>query len=335
MSTGFSPLAPTPMNEQSQPILPFGSVWHRFAAYVLDSIVLSIIGIGIGTVFFDTLWELGLWGRLVGFFVSSIYFASLECRIGNGQSFGKRWMKLRVVDVQGNCISFVRSLSRFTIFAIPSILYGLRIPDTRTPWIVSSFIFLVIVWLGGSTLYLICFNDPTRQGVHDLALGTCVVYYDHSGPVDSKPIPRLQVNVLAALLVIVTASAAGLRDWSDKLPSNSEFRRDAIPIEAMDGVQRARLAESLKHGSTGGPPKKILYARIIRTSRPESEDAFAGEVARIILQEDRNAADYDQLSIELFYGYDIGIATRWNHKEFLHTPAEWRQQVPRSLAEHP
>jgi uncharacterized RDD family membrane protein YckC len=335
LSTNVSPLAPTPVNEDSQLIPPFGSVSRRFAAYIVDSIVLSIVGIGIGIVFFDKLWELGLWGRLVGFFAGSIYFASLECGIGKGQSLGKRWMKLRVVDVQGNCISFARSLSRFTIFAIPSLLYGLRIPDTRTPWIVSSFIFLVIVWLGGSTLYLICFNDQSRQGVHDLAVGSFVVYYDHSGPVNAKPIPRLHVHILIAMLAIITASAAGLKDWSDKLPSNSEFRRDAIPIEAMDGVQRARLAESLKHGSTGGPPKKILYARIIRASRPESEDAFAGEVARIILQEDRNAVDYDQLSIGLFYGYDIGIATRWNHKEFLHTPAEWRQLVPRNLAEHP
>jgi uncharacterized RDD family membrane protein YckC len=292
----------------------------------VDSVLLGIVGTGIGAVFYNKLWELGPWGRLVGFFVGGIYFATFDCRIGEGQTLGKRWMKLRVVDAQGTCISFDKSLARFAIFAIPTLLYGLRIPDTRTPWIISSLIFMAIVWVGGSTLYLISFNEQARQGVHDLALGSYVVYYDHSGPVDAKPIPRLHLEILGALLVIITASAAGLENWSERLPTHLDFGRDAQPIEAMDGVQRARLRESLSHGPAGGAARKVLSVSIILKSKPVSEEAFADEVERIILQEDRNADGYDQLSVRLFYGYDIGIATRWNHREYVHSPAEWRQR---------
>jgi uncharacterized RDD family membrane protein YckC len=330
LSTNLSPFAPTrpiQTNDQSPNILPFGSAWRRFVAYIVDDFLVSLVGTGIGAIFFNKLWELGLWGRLVGFFVASLYFASLDCGIGGGQTLGKRLMKLRVVDAQGNFVPFWKSLARFTVFAVPSFLFGLTLPETRTPWIVSSLIFVIVLWVGGLTLYLITFNDHARQGLHDLAVGSYVLYYDHSGPVIAKPILQLHRQLIVVLLLVVTGSAAAINNWYEKLPLHLEFRRDAQPIEVMDGVQRARFGERLSHDPAGGVVKKILYVSIIRKSKPLSEEGFADEVARTVLQGDRNAIDYDELSIRLFYGYDIGITSRWNHREFAHTPAEWQQRV--------
>jgi uncharacterized RDD family membrane protein YckC len=324
MNTAPSLLVPLSVNEQPQ-VMPFGSVWRRIVAYFVDSLLIGMAGTGIGAAFSSKLWGLGPWGRLVGFLVALIYFASLDSCVGSGQTLGKRWMKLRVVDATGNCISLWRALTRFTIFAIPYSLYDLTLPQTRTPWVVSSLIFVIALWVGGSTWFLVVFNEQSRQGLHDFAAESYVVYFDHSGPVNAQCMHRFLLPVLGGLLLSVTAASAAMQDWSEKQPSNIEFHHDSRPIELMDGVLRARVWDSLFHSPVGGPTKKILHVYIALKSKPAREDAFADEAVRSILREDRNAIKYDELSIRLSYGYDIGIASHWDRREFAHTPAEWQQ----------
>jgi uncharacterized RDD family membrane protein YckC len=326
MSTDPSLLVPLPINDQPQ-ALPFGPVWRRVVAYIADSLLLSVAGAGIGAAFSNKLWGLGPWGRLIGFFVASIYFVSLDSGVGSGQTLGKRWMKLRVVNAAGNCISPGQAFARFAIFTIPYSLYNLTLPLTRTPWIVFSLISFIVLWDGGLTWLLIVFNTPSRQGPHDLAVQSYVVYYDHSGPVNAQYMHRFLVPVLGGLLVVITVASAAARNWSERQPSNIEFHRDSRPIEVMDGVQRARLWDSLSHSPGGGPAKKILHVYIVLKSKPVSEEAFADEAARAILHEDRNALEYDELSVRLSYVYDIGIASHWDHRDFEHTPVEWQQRL--------
>jgi uncharacterized RDD family membrane protein YckC len=326
MSTDPSLLVPLPINDQPQ-ALPFGPVWRRVVAYIADSLLLSVAGAGIGAAFSNKLWGLGPWGRLIGFFVASIYFVSLDSGVGSGQTLGKRWMKLRVVNAAGNCISPGQAFARFAIFTIPYSLYDLTLPLTRTPWIVFSIISFAVLWTGVLTWLLIVFNAQSRQGLHDLAVESYVVYYDHAGPVNAQYMHRFLLPVIGGLLVSITAASAAVQEWTEKQPSNIEFYRDSRPLEVMDGVQRARLFDSLSHSPAGGPAKKILHVYIVLKSKPASEEAFADGAARAVLQEDRNALDYDELSIRLSYGYDIGIASHWDHRDFAHTPAEWQHTL--------
>ncbi len=334
MSTDPCLLISQPTNYQPQ-ALPFGPVWRRLVAYIADSLLLSVAGSGIGAALSNKLWGLGPWGRLIGFFVASIYFASLDSWVGSGQTPGKRWMKLRVVNSAGNCISPGQAFARFAIFTIPYSLFDLTLPLTRTPWIVFSLISFIVLWAGGLTWLLIVFNAPSRQGPHDLAVQSYVVYYDHSGPVNAQHMHRFLVPVLGGLLVAITVASAAVQDWTEKQPSNAEFQYDSRPIEAMGGVQRARLRDSLTHSPAGGPANKILHLYIVLKSKPASEEAFADEAARAILHEDRNVLEYDVLSIRLSYGYDIGIASRWDHRDFEHTPAEWQQKLAGAPAVQP
>jgi uncharacterized RDD family membrane protein YckC len=266
-------------------------------------------------------------GRLVGFCIALVYFASFDSKIGNGQTFGKRLLKLRVIDAQGNTISFAKSLLRSVIFVVPSFLYELRVPETRTPWIISAVLFVVVLWVGGSTLYLIIFNRHTRQGLHDLVVGSYVANADDTGPVGTMQIAKVQWAILGGLLVIISVAAGIISTTLEKRPPFPQMQQDAGLVEHMEGVQRARVRDMLLHSSSDGGAKKNLVLSITLKSKFLNQEAFANEVARIILQNDRSAQNYDQLSIWLFRGYDIGIATRWNHQEFTHTPAEWRERV--------
>jgi uncharacterized RDD family membrane protein YckC len=302
-------------------------VWRRFVAYAVDGAILGILGDTVGRVCFDKLAQLGLWGPLAGFCVALVYFASFDSEIGNGQTFGKRWLKVRVIDAKGNTIPFAKSLVRSVIFLVPSFLFGLRLPETRTSWVLSSLIFVVVLWVGCSTLYLITFHQQTRQGLHDLAAGSYVGSADVAGPVGIKPILKAQWVTLLALLVIVSALAGIVSVKLEMMEPFPRMRHDALLIEQMGGILRAHLSDSLAHDSIGGGAKKDLDVNITLQSNSINQEAFADEVARTILQNDRNSQNYDQLSIRIFYGYDIGIAARWNHQEFAHSPAEWRQRA--------
>jgi uncharacterized RDD family membrane protein YckC len=88
----------------------------------MDALILGLVGWCIGDFFFDTLSQLGPWGRLLGFLIGVPYFAMMESSVGGGQSVGKRWLKLRVVDAQGSTLSFERSFARYTVFSAPFFL---------------------------------------------------------------------------------------------------------------------------------------------------------------------------------------------------------------------
>ena len=68
--------------------------------------------------------------------------------------------------------------------------------------------------------------------------------------------------------------------------------------------------------------KKNLVATVT-LSTPKAPEAFASEIAAVILQKDTSAHYYDQLTVQIYYGYDIGIAQRWSHQEFSRTTLEW------------
>ncbi len=150
---------------------------------------------------------------------------------------------------------------------------------------------------------------------------------DESGLVEAKPMQKIQWAVLGAILIAYTASSGILRTRLEKSPPFPQMRQDEGLIEHMKGVQRAHLRDILLHSSASGGAKKNLVATVTVRSGSLEQEAFANEVASTILQNDPNAQSYDQLTIQLYYGYDIGIAQRWNHQEFAHTPAEWRKRM--------
>lgn len=298
-------------------------VWRRCSAYIADSILLGFVGVGIAEALSRQLSQLSPWGVFVGFFVSALYFALFDSRIGNGQTLGKRLFKVRVLDVHGKLISFGKALARSMIFAIPIVGNELRLPAARTPWAVSAFIFVVVLWVGGSTIYLITVERLNRQGLHDLAIGSYVVHADHEGDVEAKAVPQMHWMILGCLLLAVTACAAALDDWSEKQPISFEFRHDVGLIENIDGVERVRIGERLTHGLTGGA-KKTLYISVARKTKPANEEAFASGVVNTVLRADQKLQGYDLINVRLLYGYDIGIASHWDKREFEQSQADWQ-----------
>ena len=99
--------------------------------------LLGIIGIVAGLIFYDSFVRLGGWGRLIGLGVVLPYFGVLNSRIGAGQTLGKRLLKVRVVGVGGAPLPVPRSLLRTTVLAVPWFLNGAPFPADLlgAPWI--------------------------------------------------------------------------------------------------------------------------------------------------------------------------------------------------------
>jgi len=146
---------------EAQPTSGFGGFWIRLVAFIIDSILLNIVfgvvGAVVGISMFPAdpanmdpavfMSEMGSF-QLVALVVTWLYFALMESS-PRGATVGKMVLGLRVVDEQGNRISFMRATGRF--FAK----------------IVSS----IILFIG---FLMIAFTDRKR-GLHDIMAGTLVV----------------------------------------------------------------------------------------------------------------------------------------------------------------
>ena len=329
MSDAASPFSfdPPPSEQASQSPRRVASFWRRFFAFFIDGIIVAVLGFLIGLFFFDDLARLGPWARFVGFLILLPYFTLFESRIGDGQSIGKRLLGIKVVNSQGESISLEESLLRYSIFAIPVFLNSLALPITRTPWFINPLLAILIFGVGGSTLYLLIFNRNTRQGLHDLALGTYVVEAGQTGPVAMGNIWKFHWFILGSLVFVLILTATILERKIAGLGVFPQLLQDVGLVESMSGVQRAG-AQDLHQSNFGtNAHERFLVNTVFVTPESANGPAFADEVAKNILSNDRIAAQYDRLRIVITCGYDLGFASGWRSNSFVHTPAEWNERI--------
>lgn len=135
----------------------YAEIGKRFWANSIDGIILYVVNtaIGVGILF---MLDINLLNTeplhtftlqlIISFFVLTIYHTLLVASPWQG-SVGKRLVGIRVTDMQGNRISVGRSLGR----SLAQYLSGL------------------IFMIG----YLMAFNSPKRQALHDRIAGTVVL----------------------------------------------------------------------------------------------------------------------------------------------------------------
>ena len=119
-------------------------------AFILDGIVLGIIGFSIGTIFLDFFAEIGGLGRLFGFAVSLIYFGIQNSSICGGQTIGKRLLKIKVVNKEALPISLQRSIVRFMVLGPPYFLNGVILPSNLLNNLFVSLLIGIIVFFGSA-----------------------------------------------------------------------------------------------------------------------------------------------------------------------------------------
>jgi hypothetical protein len=235
-------------------------------------------------------------------------------------------LNLKVVDNKGTTLSFERSFARYSVFALPYFLDGLALPITKTPSTIILLLGVIVFGIGGGTIYLLIFNRCTRQGLHDLAVGSYVVRASDTGPVEAIAIWKTHWAVVGTLLVL-SVVGGGVSYQLSKSGFFPELWQDLQLVEHMDGVQSGNALVSWSHSASGELTKRTLIIRIIYSQKAWSPEAMADQAVRLILQNDKNVHDYDMLQIVITRGYDLGIAHGSFTWKFEHTPADWNQRL--------
>ena len=147
---------------------------RRFFAFLIDSIIITLAGNLSGLFFGDFYAQLGNSGLLIGAITVLLYFGICNSKITNGQTLGKKLLKIRVVNRNSEAISVPKSFLRALCFAIFMLINGSSIAN-------SVPIPLVII-LGTLTfsipileIYFVIVNRNTLQSLHDLLTDSFVV----------------------------------------------------------------------------------------------------------------------------------------------------------------
>ena len=182
------------------------------------------------------------------------------------------------------------------------------------------------------------FNRNSRQGLHDLAAASYVVDSRPTGPVRTEPIWDMHWRILRWSLMLLILFSYSIWSVSSKWQKSghiSQRLEDTRLIEQLTLVQYARIENWRPPKGFNAFTKDPLLANnalVISVSwvgEAKDREAFADQVAGLILQNDPKAQEHDQISIRVGRSYHLGIASGGQAQTFTHTPAEWRQ---RSLA---
>jgi uncharacterized RDD family membrane protein YckC len=327
MSTDIPVTSEPPPIEGRLPGGVMGGVWRRLFAFLLDAFLLGIVGAILGAAFFDTLVRMGPLARVLGFSIALCYFGLYDSSVGNGQTIGKRFLRLKVVAAQGGRLSLEEAVLRFIIFAVPFFATGLPLPISRTPWVVSTLIGIVVFGGGAANLYLLIFNRPMRQGLHDLSVNSYVVMTESEGPIVSGPFWKPHWAIVGTLVVLLGAIPALIVPFLLRKGTFAQMMRDATLVERIDGVQSAGVHETSVFHSGDGNSAKLLSIDIRWTGEPGNEEQIADQVAKLIIQNDHSIQNYTKMRVAIIRGYDLGIGSRWASRAFVYSPDEWRLRV--------
>jgi len=309
------------------PTLHIAGFWRRLVAFLIDMLLLAIIGWLVGASFLDTFAKLGSYGRAVGFVVAMVYFGWFDSRMGGGQTLGKRILGVQVVNAQGQLLSVPRALLRYTVIGLPYFLNGFFIPDvaysTLMKYVVPPILSLIV--FGGllSLAYLYVFNRRTRQSLHDLAVGSYVVRVKNTQPSQQlQPLWRVHVWV-AGVIALLSLSVPIVMVASIK-PMQQGQLANLLPawqqLNALPGVNHAQMTDMTNNFN--GQKMHFVSVRLWLDTPNITDSTLAKNAARIAATHDAALAKQDSVAVQLIHGYDIGIASGWRSQSYRFKPEE-------------
>lgn len=297
--------------------------WRRIGAFVIDCLILGVMGLLLGLALEKQLVELGGWGRLVGFLIALVYFGLLNSKLSGGQTPGKRALNLRVVNVDNQNISIARSFVRYSILGAPFFLNEAHFSNDI---LVSSWVYIIsLIVFGGllSTVYLYVFNRVTRQTLHDLIVGTFVV---NAGAEKQEPgrVWWLHLGVVAVLFVVAALApifTSGLMQdepFKDLLSTQKALMNN--PSVSFAGVYYGQT--QIISGNSNRSATSYVSANVFLKRNLIADKDLAHYCAEVLVNNFSGSRQKDVVVITLIYGYDIGIAARSYSQVYQFKPGE-------------
>lgn len=304
--------------------------WRRIGALLVDIIILGVIGLGLGLVLEKQFVELGSWGRLIGFFIALVYFGVMNSKIYEGQTLGKKALKIKVVNADNQSIDVLRSFARYSVLGIPYFLNGAYFTNDNFSLYLLYLISIVVFCGSFSIIYLYIFNRVSRQSLHDLLVGTYVVNVE----VERQPVGVIwKPHFIVVVAVFVLGGVVGSIFISNIVNNQSESGLLVSQQSLIDHtlVKYATVSSGQTFSLTGNGDEKTSYlkAQVILSQDKTLDGALAQELAISLTSSIKDFAQKDKVQITLTYGYDIGIASKVVNSTHTFDPKElqFHQQV--------
>jgi uncharacterized RDD family membrane protein YckC len=306
--------------------------WRRILAFVIDTVLLGVLGAILGFFFFDQFAKMGQSGRLIGFVLAILYFGLLNSSIGRGQTIGKRLMKIKVVSAaDGTLISLPRSAWRYVLLCLPFLCNGLVLSFDNQ--IIVMLRGLIVFGVGGLLFYLYIFNRKTRQSFHDIAAKTLVIQSAEGGRLYQSGLWKghFVVAVLWVLLVVGmsmlgVSALANIGSFPEMLTLQTELMKNP-------DIQVASVTSGETHNDNGETNWTAVTITVSDSDKMGEE--IASEVALETFSSFPSAKQKDLLTITINYGYDIGISSRWKNNRYSYPPEKWESAVYEQQVRNP
>ncbi|MCD6025814.1 MAG: hypothetical protein K0R08_333 [Solimicrobium sp.] len=302
--------------------------WIRPLAYLIDVIVLWLIGLCLGLFFSDYFSDMGPWGVLVGFSIAVTYFTILESNVAGGQSVGKTLLKLKVVSRNGEPLSLLKSFIRATMVCVP-LLRGFRAYSGD-----QMFWFL----LPTAIVYLYVFNQKTRQSVQDLVVNSLVVK-ENISTTDrfTDVIWRGHYVLLAMVLTAILTVFVGIRKIIVTNPSTialqNIFKKDpevvSVEINEMLANRLSFPYGNQKVEVSMAVPIKTLTVFVGAKNKANvNPELIAKRFEKIILREN---PDVDSIMFFTSQGFDIGLYSEMRRQVYHFGSKSFKQKQLETL----
>ncbi|GAB3097721.1 RDD family protein [Lysobacter terrae] len=293
--------------------------WRRSIAFIVDALVLGIVGALAGWALFDEFARMGGYGRALGFVVALAFFGVMNSALCGGQTLGKRLLGVRVVGKGGSLLSLPQSLLRYTVLGVPFFLNGAPL-DTTVLLSPMGYVLSLVIFGGMlSILYLYVFNRHGRRSLHDLVVGSSVV--TALTPVATvRPAKVWGVHLVVVGLLLAAATAVPA--FTGRLARSEYFKDLLVAYEAVNaepGVKYAQVSHNTAFRS-GSPNVQSVVVQVNLAERRVDDRPFAKHIAEVILANDKKAAAMSAIHVTLVYGYDLGISSSWRAKSYQFAP---------------
>jgi uncharacterized RDD family membrane protein YckC len=302
--------------------------WRRAGAFFIDSILLGVLGVFLGTFLGNFFVQLGGWGRAVGFLIGAFYFSILNSKLGGGQTIGKKSFKIQVIKRDSSHLTLLESFLRYSIFGIPYFLNGAQFTEGALTSISGCLASFVVFGIGLSIVYLIFFNRRTRQSLHDIALGTFVIHAGVGQKICSKSIwpVHYMVCILLCLLSILGPFVAERMINSETFGDLRDTRNEIITLPEVAFVvinDGKSFFTSLKHEEN---TSSYISTNVFLKTDQILDEVLAIKIADLILKKHKEAHNRGFIRVTLVYGYDLGIYSSWKTNTYYYSPAEWENK---------
>jgi uncharacterized RDD family membrane protein YckC len=308
-------------------IPPIARRLERLLAFLIDTAILGIAGQVLGWSLASLWFALGPYARLAGFSIAFFYVAIMGSSLGDGATFGKRVLGISVRGADGEPISLLRSSARAAILLPPTLFNGWAI-SLMGHWAFAAIATVLVFGVGGALLLTMIFNRSTRQGLHDLIVGSYVLKLKGQ-PVVALPVAGGLPWMMASVAV---AGAAVL--W---MASGLLQQRFSTELEPLQRIQSSIQQDRRFFGGgvfdrtlrmTGRKPARTLVVQAWLKGK-QDDDVKRGmrdDLVRAALKHPKIDA-FDSIQIELVTAFDLFIASGRSVERHVEAVADWKAEL--------